>query len=193
MYVIVYFLQCKAGNHPSCFRNNIVITSDSFAYPNISAGQTGTSLSLAKHSIKLPCPPKVVVVHYHKNINVLAFQACINVTIIIFGETLNSIEHLINLNSTQDFCRGRRTSDVLIPRVGSGRSGNRPSGRVLPCNAYQGQAMFLAKFQVTELVRKIVIVGVLGHTESKSGLQFVLHATIQQFRTGFLPKFYSIL
>ena len=37
-------------------QNNAVITSESFAHAIISAGQTGTSLSLAKQTIKKPCP-----------------------------------------------------------------------------------------------------------------------------------------
>ena len=52
---------------------------------------------------------------------------------------------------------------------------------------------FLAKFQVTYSVRKKVIIGVWGHDESISGLQFVLQATVQRSPTDFQPKLCSIL
>ena len=67
--------------------------------------------------------------------------------------------------------------------LGSGRLGNRPSGRVgfgsgiaLQCIPRVGN--FLVNFEVIDLVEKILVVGVLGHAESKSGLHFVFRAMI---------------
>ena len=72
---------------------------------------------------------------------------------------------------------------MSIPRVGSVRSGNRPSGWIgsgsciaLYCIPRVGN--FLAKFQILDLVGKIVVIGVLGHAESKSGLHFVFQPII---------------
>ena len=74
---------------------------------------------------------------------------------------------------------------MSIPRVESGRSGNRPlvrigSGTSIALYCIPRVGKFLAKFQVIDLVGKIVVIVVLGHAESKSGLHFVLQAIIQR-------------
>ena len=68
---------------------------------------------------------------------------------------------------------------MSIPRVGLGRSGNRPSGRVGSGSGIafiqlcKGRQLF-SKLQSHRFSQKIVVIGVLGHAESKSGLYFVL-------------------
>ena len=74
---------------------------------------------------------------------------------------------------------------MSIPRVESGRSGNRPlvrigSGTSIALYSIPRVGKFLAKFQVIVLVGKIVGIGGLGHAESKYGLHFVLQAIIQR-------------
>ena len=57
--------------------------------------------------------------------------------------------------------------DLLIPRVGLGKSGNRPSGRVGSGSGIASKCTpRVGKFQVLDLVRKILSIEVLQHAES---------------------------
>ena len=59
-------------------------------------------------------------------------------------------------------------------------------GQVLPYDVYQGYANFLAKFQVKDLVKKIVFLGVSIRAGGvQYGFHFVLRETIHNLCAGF--------